>query len=152
MAIAYVESMPVVIYHGITIYHIYKDDLIDQTPREFWFALNPYGAEGSEDAFDIRDMAGFDRTKTPAANLVHMIDAGLFGETNLIEREALHTDDTYAAEETQTGKCPVCGVELTEYGSFEVQDHQVEYSFTCINCGVSGSEWGDIVFDGFTVP
>lgn len=151
MAIAYVENIPAVNYHGIIIYHIHKNDLIEQPVREYWFTLDPYGAEGSEDAFDIRDMAGFDPQKTFAANLVQMIDTGIFGETNLIEREAMHTDDSYAAEDTQEGECPVCGAELTEYGSFEVHDNQVEYPFTCENCGVAGSEWGDIVFDGFTV-
>lgn len=152
MPIANVESMPAVVFHGITVYQTYKDDLIDQPPREFWFTLDPYGADGSDDTFDVRDLEGYTPLQSVVANLVKMIDAGLFGETNLVQREAMHTDDIYTAEESQVGKCPVCMAELTEYGSFEVHDTQIEYPFTCKNCGVSGSEWGDIVFDGFTVP
>lgn len=152
MAIANVENMPAVVYHGITVYHTYKHDIIDQPPREYWFTLNPYGADGSDDAFDIRDQTCYDPEKSTAANLVQMIDAGVFGESNRIEREATHTDDTYDADETQPSRCPICGTELTEYSSFEVHDNQIEYPFTCTNCGVSGSEWGEIVFDGYTVP
>ena len=151
MAMANVENMPAVIYHGITVYHTYKDDCIDQPVREYWFTLDPYGSELSEDTFDIRELRGYDSQKSVAANLVHMIDAGLFGETNLIERKANNQDDTYAAADTSENTCPVCGAELTEYGSFEVHDAQIEYPFTCENCGVRGSEWGSIVFDGYSV-
>ena len=152
MAIANVENMPAVVYHGITVYHTYKHDIIDQPPREYRFTLDPYGADGSDDAFDIRDQTSYDPKKSVAANLVQMIDAGIFGETNIAQRESINADDIYAAEDTQAGTCPVCFAELTEYGSHEVHDNQVAYPFTCENCGVSGSEWGEIVFDGYTIP
>lgn len=152
MAITNVENGIMVSYHGITIYHTYKDDLIDMPPRECCFTLEPFGSELDEDAFDIRDLSGYDTQKPYAANLVAMIDAGIFGETDLLEREGSSEDTTYAAEDTRPGICPVCGTHLTEYGCFEVLDNQVKYPFTCQNCGVSGAEWGDIVFDGYTVP
>lgn len=152
MAMANVENMTAVNYHGITVYHTYKDDYIDQPIREFTFTLDSYGSELSDDAFDVRDLEGYDPQQSTAANLVQMIDAGLFGESNLIEREAKNQDDTYDAADTSESTCPVCGAKLTEYGSLEVHDTQIEYPFTCENCGVSGSEWGSIVFDGYSVP
>lgn len=143
MAIAYVENGVAASYHGIKIYHVYKDDLIEGPPREVWFTRNPYGLEDSEDTFDIRELQGYDRQLSAAANLVQMIEAGLFGETG--------SDASYPAEETADGVCPVCGIKIENYGCLEVHDDQIKYPFTCKNCGTSGAEWGKIVFDGFTL-
>lgn len=151
MAIAYVENAVAVYYHGITVYHIHKDDLKEQPTRECWFTLDTFGLENSESSFDIRDLAGYDASQTAAANLVQMIDASIFGDTNLMEREGSDQDDTYSTENTHPEQCPVCGAKIEEYGCLEVHDDQVEYPFTCQNCGVSGSKWSKLEFDGFTI-
>jgi len=39
------------------------------------------------------------------------------------------------------GECPVCGSAKLNYYAMEVHDDQLEYAFTCINCGQQGSEW-----------
>lgn len=152
MAIAYVKNGVAVSYHGITVYHVYKDDLIAMPPRDVWFTLDPFGSEVSEETFDIRELQGYDHQLSAAANLVQMIDSGLFGDTDLPEREGTGEDTYYPTEETRDGVCPICNAEIVDYGCLEVIDDQIKYPFTCKNCGVSGTEWGKIEFDGFTVP
>lgn len=152
MAIAYVENGVAVSYHGVTVYHVYKDDLIAMPPRDALFTLDPFGSEMSEETFDIRELQGYDHQLSAAANLVQMIDSGLFGDTDLPEREGTGEDTYYPVEEARDGECPVCNAKIEDYGCLEVIDDQIKYPFTCKNCGVSGAEWGRIEFDGFTIP
>ena len=154
MAMENVENMPAVVYHGITVYHTYKDDFMDQPIREFTFTLDPYGSELSEDAFDIRDQAGYDPKKSTAANLLQMIDADVFGETNVLKRAGLDLHDIYGTNSTKSGLCPACRTKITEYGEpvIDYKHHEIQFSFICKNCGVSGWELAEMVFDGFAVP
>lgn len=146
MAIASVENGVMVSYRGVTIYHVYKNDWADQPPREYWFTLDPFGSEDDEEAFDIREQQGYNRDFSTAENLVRMIDAGNFGPHTCQRGEMV-----YSGDETKSEVCPVCGAAITEYGSLEIHDESIEYPFTCKNCGVSGSEWGKVVFDGYIV-
>lgn len=139
MAIAYVENSVMVSYHGITVYHIHKDDQAEQSVREYWYTLDAYGGEDSEDTFDIRDLQGYDECMTHAKNLVHMINDGVFGSANLIDHESTDKNDLYLTEKSKDGTCPVCGTKIEDYSCLEVNDDQGKYPFTCRNCGVSGS-------------
>lgn len=152
MAIANVENGVAISYHGITIYHTYKNDYIDNGAREYWFTLNPLGSDDSEESFDVRELQGYDHEITASANLVRMIDNGLFGESNMIEHESTIEEDAYPPELSTPGHCPVCRAEIKDYGTLEALDNQVEYPFTCSNCGIHGTEWSALVFDGFTIP
>jgi len=52
------ESVPAALYfeyRGVQIFHTYKDDDIEQGPREYWFVTDEYGNEDA--AFDVRDLA-----------------------------------------------------------------------------------------------
>ena len=50
MPYQYVEGAIVLQYAGLEIRHVYKDDVVDNPPLEFWYETN--GVE-----FDIRDLA-----------------------------------------------------------------------------------------------
>ena len=147
MAIANVENGIMVTYRGVEVYHVYKNDWADQPPREYWYTLDSYGSEDGDDSFDIRDMEVYDSKLSRAENLVHMIDKGLIGTPG-----SLYSEETIAGEDSSAGTCPVCGAAIENYGALEIRDNSIGYPFTCKNCGVSGSEWGKIVFDGYTVP
>ena len=68
-------------HNGVTVYHTYRDDDIDQGANWFLFTLREDGGE-DKDAFDIRDVdplnlykSGLDETRR--AVLRHAIDNGL---------------------------------------------------------------------------
>lgn len=45
-------------HNGTKVYHIYKDDDIDQGPRFYWFTLDPVNGSDTdqEHVFDVRDL------------------------------------------------------------------------------------------------
>jgi hypothetical protein len=46
-------------HNGVGIYHTYKyDDMATNPPRDYWFVTDPY--QGEDDAFDVRDLPGYD--------------------------------------------------------------------------------------------
>jgi len=45
------------------------------------------------------------------------------------------------------GICPDCGKEHLDYGETEWADESVGYSFICYDCGCSGIEWYNLVYD-----
>ena len=57
----------------------------------------------------------------------------------------------YNENESEAGKCPVCGNDDIEYGSSEIEDNYVKYEWTCPECSSEGNECGKIVFDGHYV-
>jgi hypothetical protein len=52
-------------HKGVKIYHIYKDDDVNNGTRSEWYTWDP--AEGSDDgtySFDVRDLPTYDEAKT----------------------------------------------------------------------------------------
>ncbi len=150
MALTVIENAVAVRHRGITVYHIHKDDTMEMGVREYSFSLDPYGSEGSDEAFDIRDICGYDETKSLAHNLVQMIQAESFGDITALESK---DNDYYepCKDEIKAGHCPVCSTEITEYGTADIMDEAIAYPFICKNCGISGSEWSKTIFDGYAV-
>lgn len=87
MAYRFVKNDIAVRYHGIAIYHLCRNDLEDCGYREFWFTTDPFGSEEGEGAFDVREIAGYDPSRSVASNLLGMIAAGAIGETGVLESE-----------------------------------------------------------------
>ena len=44
--------------------------------------------------------------------------------------------------------CPVCGSENLSFGSWEIIDSGAVIPFECKDCGATGTEGYDLVFDG----
>ena len=52
-----------------------------------------------------------------------------------------------AVKNHEPGKCLVCGSDELDYDGFIVEDGSAEYRWLCKNCGVSGREFYDLVFN-----
>ena len=145
MVMVHEENAVAVNYHGIVIYHVYKDNCIDGGVRDYWYSTNPYGYDDDEDTFDIRDMPCYDWKANYAVNLIKMIDAGVFGET--VKRE--DGDYVYSSAESELGRCPVCGAKIKDYKSRGLDAECAWDCFECDFCGIEGSAWYKLTFDGF---
>jgi hypothetical protein len=44
-------------HQGVKIYHIYRDNVIDEGKHKLWFGLTPRCGEGDREMFDVRDLA-----------------------------------------------------------------------------------------------
>jgi len=55
MPMMWVDAYEFLTHKGVTIYHSYKNDDVDQGPREFWYCLLPW--HGEDEAFDVRDLS-----------------------------------------------------------------------------------------------
>lgn len=148
MALTNVENAVAIRYQGITIYHVHKNDKFEMGVLEYYFTLNAYGLEKSEDCFDVRELVGYSCQESFAWNLVQMIKAGIFGDISEDKNELPNALDH---NHTKFGFCPVCNTEISDYEISRVMDEAVACPFTCENCGVSGSEWSKTIFDGYTV-
>lgn len=151
VALAHVDNKIAVFYRGITIYHLYERDCKNQKVMEYCFTLDPSGQETNPESFDIRQIKEYDVNTTPAANLVQMINRGVFGEVNLQKKGLGNSDDFYDGKMCKAGYCPVCGAEIQNYNTYEVYDSHIEYPFTCSNCKVSGAECANLVFCGYSI-
>lgn len=60
-------------------------------------------------------------------------------------------DMVYPAERSSPNTCPICGCTDLVYECSEMGDDAVEYPWRCPQCGHSGTEWGNICFDGHRV-
>lgn len=145
MPYEFIANAAMVSHRGITIYHVYRNNFNDGGWRDYWFSTNEYGCEDDDDAFDIRDKAGYNSELSPAANLVNMIENSVFGPVPEDYDHYINEDDSTA------GRCPVCGSSDLDYGSLEVMDECIRYPFTCKLCGVSGNEYASLSFNGFSV-
>lgn len=54
----------------------------------------------------------------------------------------------YTADEAESDKCPICGSDDLDYGTFEAVEDWIEYPWTCKNCLFTGVEYGTIKFSG----
>lgn len=53
----YVAPEIVLTHNGVTIYHTYKNDEIEQGPSDYWFTLDPDDTEiDGETRFDVREL------------------------------------------------------------------------------------------------
>ena len=46
----------------------------------------------------------------------------------------------------EAGVCPCCGADDLDYGVLRVQDDNVGYPWSCLNCGAVGTEWYELTF------
>lgn len=70
-------------------------------------------------------------------NLVDDVSRCLSGEVEIPQELAPHTE----------GICPVCYSEI-EYGNFKLLDEGGIYEWECPNCGATGKEGYNLIFDG----
>lgn len=57
----WVDPEVFMVHNGVTIWHVYKNDDIEQGPRIYSYAFSPQGTDdgdGSEFTFDVRDLPG----------------------------------------------------------------------------------------------
>ena len=47
----------------------------------------------------------------------------------------------------ESGVCSECGGNMLDYGEIELADESVGYTFVCDDCGFSGIEWYNLVYD-----
>ena len=52
--ITFVPASLVLAYRGVSVYHTYRNDEVDQGERTFRFVLDP--EHGESEAFDVRDL------------------------------------------------------------------------------------------------
>jgi hypothetical protein len=145
MPYVFIENAVMVSHTGITNYNVYRNNFAEGDVRQYLFTTNALGCEDDDDAFDIREMPGYDDKITTAANLVNMICDGVFGPI------PDDYDSYIEAEDSEVGHCPVCNSDDIRYGTSDPVDGIIIYPFKCDNCGAAGNEYGNIVFDGFRV-
>lgn len=73
MPTASVEAAAFLTYRGVTIYHVYKDDNVDNVRREFLFSIDPHNSADcsfDEDRdFDVRDFPFFPQREPSELNV-----------------------------------------------------------------------------------
>lgn len=147
MPYVFVENDPVINnYHGITIYHLYRNDQVDAGRRVYWYTTDPVGTDYGEGSFDVREKAGYDPKMPIAMNLVKMIDSGIFGAVKSEE-----VDKRCVADGAEKACCPICGRLLTPNDFKEniaTEENQLVIPFICPNCGVTGKKLFSVVFSG----
>ena len=52
----YIEPDVALIHGGVVVFHTYKDDDYDSCRYEYWFTTSPIDGDGSDEAFDVRDL------------------------------------------------------------------------------------------------
>lgn len=78
-------------HNGVTVYHTYKDDDIEQGPRTYWFVTGKH--EGEDEAFDVRDL------ETPSRDRLYGHTESLSEAIRAILREAIDAGLIQATEE-----------------------------------------------------
>lgn len=48
----------------------------------------------------------------------------------------------------EQGRCPICGSDMLDYDSIEVEGESVMYPWSCENCGAEGKEVYELNFVG----
>ena len=75
---SYVEPELFLFHNDIAVYHMYKNDDVNNGPYSYWFTTDDQ--DGSTE-FDVRDLPGWDKDKSTLANrrevLAAAIDAGI---------------------------------------------------------------------------
>lgn len=63
-------------HKGISIFHVYKDDEMQNGPREFWYTTSENDGEGSGFEFDVRNLPDYD-SSDHEGTVKKAIEAGL---------------------------------------------------------------------------
>jgi hypothetical protein len=53
----YVEAEMLLEFRGVKVYHIYKNDMVDNGRHKYWYGIAPWCHEGDREMFDVRDIA-----------------------------------------------------------------------------------------------
>lgn len=136
MAMIEVENAVALIYKGITIYHIHRNDYQNDSVREYWFSFDPHGSDcgESEDVFDIRELPGYSSDMNGVKNLIKMIDTGVLPAEKSVPSE----DPGFE------GFCPTCGG-FRHLDQFEVPiltpERKVTIKYSCEQCGITSTEY-----------
>jgi len=77
-------------HRGVTVYHVYKDDDVEQGARQYWFGVRE-DCSDSDDAFDVRSLpnpSGHDLCTDAGrgATIREAIDAGIMTQEGLVLR------------------------------------------------------------------
>ncbi|MFA5553822.1 MAG: hypothetical protein WCZ89_02100 [Phycisphaerae bacterium] len=90
MSLSWVGPEKFLLYHGVSIFHTYKDEFSD-IPLEFWYSTSSTAEPGSPYEFDVRDLAdykllyGTDEMSKHKKAIKNAIDAGLLkSETSVM--------------------------------------------------------------------
>jgi len=63
-------------HKGVIIFHVYKDDEMQNGQREYWYTTSESGGEGSGFEFDVRELPEYDSTDHEGT-VKKAIEAGL---------------------------------------------------------------------------
>ena len=77
MPYGWVEPEVFVEHSGVKVFHIYKNDFVDEGRRECWFTTDVCGGDSDDPcAFDVRDLSTFEAGKPYAQAVREAIDKG----------------------------------------------------------------------------
>ena len=88
----------------VTVYHVYKNDEIDNGPRTFWFTTDQLGGE-DDNCFDVRDLDSVKKDREGRKEAVFngqesAIEEALREAIRLGELESMNESDDVIGEET----------------------------------------------------
>jgi len=76
---------------GVTVYHVYKDDDVEQGARTYWYTVNPEGGDNDDEEEGVFDIREFDNPNGHDLNTTAGQQALL---RELIDAEVLDSDGT----------------------------------------------------------
>lgn len=76
MAYKWIDPEVFIKHKCVTIYHVYRNDDIDQGRRKFWYTTDPYGGECNDCSFDIRELKSYSPEKSHEQIIREAIDIG----------------------------------------------------------------------------
>jgi hypothetical protein len=89
MPYEFVEAEMFLEFRGVKIYHVYKNDMVDEGQHKYWYGLTPRCHEGDRDMFDVRDLARQLNMPEPKNDMgifvvmFHAIEKGLLTKSNV---------------------------------------------------------------------
>lgn len=160
-----VENKIAVRYHGVIVYHTHKEDDCFNSTNDYIFTTDPFGSENDieedEDSgtFDVRNLDGYNSEMSVEQNLLHAIDAGLFGETNTNMREGGMIETFNVDQSADESRCPVCQSVLVDSGNDSVwgssgltdDGSHYEYKCQCPQCKATFKQVYRLEFEGYDI-
>ncbi|MDN5375446.1 MAG: hypothetical protein PWQ39_486 [Thermacetogenium sp.] len=76
-------------HKGVKVYHLYKNDIMDNGTYKYWYAPYPWSSDGDQENFDVRDLAKALHLPEPESQeeiqnvLRQAVDAGLLTENGV---------------------------------------------------------------------
>jgi len=88
MAYIWVPNEVALEHNGVKIYHIYKNDDYEAGARMYWFGLDEYGSDDSDEnsehiAFDVRNLSTYEHGKDIYDVLREAIEKGDITQNNV---------------------------------------------------------------------